>query len=137
MADKRPEGARRWKTDQELEAPNWQGEGFAMRSLSGKHQVGSSRDPGSERRKEPRGRTQRERADRPKVSMREALVVLRKMERGSGTIHALERAARVSRATVYRLLADCEQELGVRFTCSEGTYSVRDWGLLSRRRVLG
>jgi DNA-binding IclR family transcriptional regulator len=69
--------------------------------------------------------------------MREALMVLRNMERGGGTINALERAARVSRATVYRLLADCEEELGIRFDYHEGIYSVRDWGLLSRRRVLG
>jgi hypothetical protein len=58
------------------------------------------------------------------------------MENGGSTIHALERAARVSRATVYRLLADCETELGMQFDYNEGHYSVRDWGLLRRHRVL-
>jgi hypothetical protein len=107
-----------------------------MRSLNGKSHIGSSRDARTGRDKEARRHTQKKRAGRPKISMREALVVLRKMERGGGTISALERAAHVSRATVYRLLADCEEELGVRFKYDEGAYSIRDWGLLRRRRVL-
>jgi DNA invertase Pin-like site-specific DNA recombinase len=78
----------------------------------------------------------RKRADRPKVSIRQALIVLRNMERGAGTIDALGRATGVSRATVYRILADCKRELGVRFNCEKGAYAVEDWGLLSRRRVL-
>ena len=106
-----------------------------MRSLNGKHQIGFDRQTSTG--KEVRRRhIQKKRAGRPKISLREALVVLRNMEKGRGTISALERAAQVSRATVYRLLADCEAELGVRFKYTGGTYSVQDWGLLRRRRVL-
>ena len=107
-----------------------------MRGINGKRQVGSSREALSQSGDDLRRYTQNKRADRPKVSIREALLILRKMASGTGTIEALERATRVSRATVYRLLADCEEELGVRFKYHGGTYSVRDWGLLSRRRVL-
>jgi DNA invertase Pin-like site-specific DNA recombinase len=106
-----------------------------MQRPKGKHPTGTAR--GQLRKDKDLHRlTQNKRAGRPKVSMREALVVLRNMEKGTGTIDALERAAHISRATVYRLLSDCEHELGVRFNYHAGTYSVRDWGLLSRRRVL-
>ena len=107
-----------------------------MRSSNEKRSVGSNRDALSQSGEDFRRYTQNKRAERPKVSIREALLILRKMASGSSTIYALERATRVSRATVYRLLADCEKELGVRFNYHGGTYSVRDWGLLSRRRVL-
>jgi hypothetical protein len=107
-----------------------------MRSINGKRQVGSSRELIPQSGEDLRRYTQNKRADRPKVSIREALLILRKMASGTGTIDSLERATRVSRATVYRLLADCEEELGVRFDYHGGTYSVKDWGLLSRRRVL-
>jgi DNA invertase Pin-like site-specific DNA recombinase len=107
-----------------------------MRGLNGKPSLEFGRNEPPPRGKSSRGPSQKKRADRPKVSIREALVVLRNIERGAGTIVALRRAAHVSRATVYRLLADCERELGVRFECERGIYSVRDWGLLSRRRVL-
>lgn len=105
-----------------------------MRSLNGKSQIGLDR--ASTAQGVRRRHFQMKRAGRPKVSFREALVVLRNMENGKGTISALERAARVSRATVYRLLADCEAELGVRFKYTGRTYSVQDWGLLRRCRVL-
>ena len=108
-----------------------------MQISNGKHLTRSGRGAQTRSGSGSRRHSQNKQADRPKISMREALVVLRKMERGHGTIDALERAAHVSRATVYRLLADCEEELGIRFKCSDGNYSVRDWGLLSRRRVLG
>jgi DNA invertase Pin-like site-specific DNA recombinase len=101
-----------------------------MSSLNGKHPLEVT--AGSVHRR----RTLKKRADRPKVSIREALTVLRKMEKGGGSIHSLVRAAGVSRATVYRILADCKDELGIRFKRDNGAYSVTDWGLLSRRRVL-
>ena len=106
-----------------------------MQSPNGKRTLGSSAERHPTRRKF--ARKPKKRADRPKISIREMLIVLRKMEKGSGTINALELAAGVSRATIYRILADCKDELGVRFSRYNGTYAIIDWGLLSRRRVLG
>lgn len=108
---------------------------MAIRSRKDRHPITTSNH--DEACKRVRVSRKQKRADRPKISIREALVVLKKMEKGSGTISSLKEAAHVSRATVYRLLADCEEELGIRFNCESGTYSVKDWGLLSRRRVLG
>src|ERR1700743_249883 len=63
-------------------------------------------------------------AARPKVSIREAIAVVRAMATPGATMRDLTRATQVSRATVYRLLANCERELGMRIECQKGTYKV-------------
>jgi hypothetical protein len=108
-----------------------------MPSQKGKYPVAADQGKPAGKVRDSRRPGQKKRADRPKISIRETLVVLQNMERGSGTITDLTQAAHVSRATVYRLLAGCEEELGIRFHCEAGTYSVRDWGVFRRRRVLG
>lgn len=110
---------------------------MTIRSQKDRTPITSDHGEPPKRVRDSRRPVQRKRADRPKISIRETLVVLKKMEKGRGTISSLKQAAHVSRATVYRLLADCEEELGIRFDRQAGTYSVKDWGLLRRRRVLG
>jgi hypothetical protein len=72
----------------------------------------------------------------PKLPIREALVILREIAKRPISIESLIQKAAVSRATVYRVLADCERELGMQIACDDGIYSVRDWGLFNRRRFL-
>jgi len=68
--------------------------------------------------------------------MREALKLIRASANRGSTIADLKRAAGVSRATVFRLLAACQQELGVRIVCEDGIFRVCDWGILNKRKVL-
>jgi DNA-binding IclR family transcriptional regulator len=68
--------------------------------------------------------------------MRETLKLIRVIAMGRATVRDLTRTVRVSRATIFRLLAACERELGVRIECEGGVFSLQDWGLLNQRKVL-
>jgi hypothetical protein len=83
--------------------------------------------------KDSRGR---DRARRPKLPLRETLEILRVIAARRATINDLTRSVRMSRATVYRLLAGCRRDLGMRIDCESRVFKLRDWGLLNRRRVL-
>lgn len=72
----------------------------------------------------------------PKLPIREALVLIRLIATRRVNVANLTRAARISRATVYRLLAACERDLKVRIECENGIFTLTDWGLLSPRKVL-
>lgn len=76
------------------------------------------------------------RTERPRIAVREILTVLRAIATGQHTYERLCAKAKISRATLYRLLADCERELSMRIDCDERIYSVTDWGILDRRKVL-
>jgi hypothetical protein len=75
-------------------------------------------------------------AERPKLPLRETLEILRVIAARRATINDLTRSVRMSRATVYRLLAGCKRDLGMRIDCESRVFKLRDWGLLNRRRVL-
>jgi hypothetical protein len=68
--------------------------------------------------------------------MRESLKLIRVVATRRATVLDLTRAVRVSRATIFRLLAACQRDLGVRIECEEGVFNLCDWGLLDQRRVL-
>jgi DNA-binding IclR family transcriptional regulator len=68
--------------------------------------------------------------------MRETLKLIRVIATRRATTRDLTRTVRVSRATIFRLLAACERELGVRIECEGGVFSLQDWGLLNQRKVL-
>jgi len=78
----------------------------------------------------------RDRARRPKLPLRETLAILRVIAASRATITDLTRSVRMSRATVYRLLAGCKRDLGMQIECESRVFKLRDWGLLNRRRVL-
>lgn len=73
---------------------------------------------------------------RPKLPLREVIVIVRVIATRRATIDDLTRAVRMSRATVYRLLAGCRRDLGIRIDCESRVLKLRGWGLLNGRRVL-
>lgn len=75
-------------------------------------------------------------ARRPKLPVRETLAILRVIATRRATITDLTQAARMSRASVYRLLMGCKRDLGMRIDCEARVFKLRDWGLLNRRKVL-
>jgi hypothetical protein len=68
--------------------------------------------------------------------MRETVKLIRVIATREATLAQLTRAVGVSRATLFRRLAACRHDLGVHIECRKGVFSLRDWGLLDRRRVL-
>jgi hypothetical protein len=66
-----------------------------------------------------------------KLPIEPALAVLRRLKLSRATIDDLIAAARTSRATVYRVLADL-QKFGVQVNYDgRGSYHVIDWGLIN------
>jgi DNA-binding IclR family transcriptional regulator len=68
--------------------------------------------------------------------MREALKLIRLIATRGAKVTDLMRLLGVSRATVFRLMAACERDLGVHIECDKGRFSLRSWGLLNQRKVL-
>lgn len=66
----------------------------------------------------------------PKLSIREALAIVRALAREPMTAEDLVRAARTSRATLFRVLSDLQHELRVSIEWDESTsaYHLTDWG---------
>lgn len=114
------------------------GEGIGMRySRSEQHPTHVSRRV-ERRTSTPKDDAPRRRrhARRPKLPVRETLAILRVIATRRATITDLTQAARMSRASVYRLLTGCKRDLGMRIDCEARVFKLRDWGLLDRRKVL-
>ena len=77
-----------------------------------------------------------QRVRHPKLPLRETLALVRVIATGQATIGDLKRTARMSRATIYRLLSCCERDLGMRIDCESRVFKLRDWGVLNRRRLM-
>jgi hypothetical protein len=70
-------------------------------------------------------------ASSEKVHLRKAVAMIRLIGTRPVTMTEITRVVRVSRATVFRLMAVCERDLGVRIESANGTFNVYDWGLLN------
>jgi DNA-binding IclR family transcriptional regulator len=80
---------------------------------------------------------QRSRTARPKLSVRDALQLLRVLREETLDAPELMDALDVSRATLFRLLRDMRDDLGVAIDHDEslGGYRIADWGVINPKRL--
>ena len=65
-----------------------------------------------------------------------SLKLIRLIATRGARVTDLKRTLKVSRATVFRLIASSERDLGVHIECEQGKFVLRDWGVLNQRKVL-
>ncbi len=86
------------------------------------------------RLKAPRSRIRRVVSSR--LPMPHALQLIRLVALRQPTVPDLTRRLAISRATLFRLFRSCQRDLAVTFDCQAGRFSILDWGILDRRKVL-